>query len=140
MIKTKQYFKMKQTAALIILIFIAQFSIAQKKPDKNQPEERSSSDTALPPRTVVVTSEFAPSLKQTSKINFSGVTPLPDSVRPGLEYNIPVQNLSFGYKSPALKAMSQNIDSTVHWNNTSFLKVGYGNYSTPYVQAAFIIW
>ena len=82
----------------------------------------------------MVTSEFAPSLKQTSKVNFNAAAPLPDSTRPKLDYNIPVQNLSFGYQSPALKAMAENIDSNVHWNNTSYLKVGFGNYSTPYFQ------
>jgi hypothetical protein len=131
---------MKYTIALFILIFIAQLSFGQRKQNRSAKkqkvtEEKSSSDTALPPRTVVVTSEFAPSLKQTSKINFSAATPLPDSVRPTLEYNIPVQNLSFSYKSPALKAIAENIDSAVHWNNTNYLKVGYGNYTTPYLQA-----
>lgn len=132
---------MKQTIAFIILIFIAQFSFAQRRQNKKQKqaqtqqEVKNSSDTVVPPRTVVITSEFAPALKQTSKINFGAATPLPDSVRPSLEYNIPVQNLSFGYQSAALKAMAENIDSNVHWNNTSYLKVGYGNYSTPYLQA-----
>ena len=115
---------MKQIIAIAIFIFTASFAFSQSK-----------SDTVLPPRTVVVTSEFAPSLKPTSKINFSAATPLPDSVRPTLQYDIPVQNLSFGYQSPALKAVAENIDSTVHWNNTSYLKAGYGNYSTPYLQA-----
>jgi hypothetical protein len=131
---------MKYIIALFILIFIAQLSFAQRKQNRSAKkqkvtEEKSSSDTALPPRTVIVTSEFAPSLKQTSKINFTAATPLPDSVRPTLEYNIPVQNLSFSYKSPALKAIAENIDSAVHWNNTNYLKVGYGNYTTPYLQA-----
>jgi hypothetical protein len=132
---------MKQTIAFIILIFIAQFSFAQRRQNKKQKkaqtqqEEKNSSDTVVPPRTVVITSEFAPSLKSTSKINFNAAAPLPDSVRPTLEYNIPVQNLSFGYKSAPLKAVAENIDSTVHWDNTSFVKAGYGNYSTPYLQA-----
>ena len=61
---------MKQITAFIILIFIAQLSFAQNKQNKKvkqqkPAEEKSSSDTALPPRTVVVTSEFAPALKQT---------------------------------------------------------------------------
>ena len=99
---------MKQATAFILLIFIAQFSFAQKTKNKNakqqnQTEKSSSTDTTLPPKTVVVTSEFTPALKQTSKLNFNGVTPLPDSVRPKLEYDIPVQNLSFSYRSPALK-------------------------------------
>ena len=131
---------MKAVILFITLIFIAQFSFAQRKQKKqnqtqNQQEVKNSSDTVLPPRTVVITSEFAPALKPTSKINFSAASPLPDSARPVLEYNIPVQNLSFGYKSATLKAMAENIDSTVHWNNTSYLKAGYGNYSTPYLQA-----
>lgn len=136
---------MKYFIALIILISITQSSFAQrrqnekhaeaKRTEQKNSEERSSPDTALPPRTVVVTSQFAPSLKQTSKINFGAAMPLPDSVRPTLDYNIPVQNLSFGYKSAALKAMAENIDSGVHWNNTNYLKAGYGNYTTPYLQA-----
>jgi hypothetical protein len=131
---------MKQTTAFIILVLIAQLSFAQQKQKKNIEQqkpaaEKTTADTTLPPRTVVVTSEFAPSLKQTSKINFNGATPSPDSERPVLDYTIPVQNLSFSYRSPALKALAENIDSSVHWNNTSFLKAGYGNYSTPYLQA-----
>ncbi|MBV9962798.1 MAG: hypothetical protein JO072_11165 [Parafilimonas sp.] len=132
---------MKYIIALIILVSVSHVSFAQRKQNKKQKqttaqqEQKSSSDTALPPRTVVVTSAFAPTLKTTSKINFSAATPLPDSTRPTLEYNIPVQNLSFAYRSPELKAMAENIDSTVHWNNTSYLKAGYGNYSTPYLQA-----
>ena len=124
---------MKYIITFAILFSITQTSFAQKK--QNKKEEKPAADTALPPRTVVVTSEFAPALKQTSKINFNGATPLPDSVRPKLDYNIPVQNLSFAYRSPALKAIAENIDSNVHWNNTNFLKLGFGNYTTPYVQA-----
>ncbi len=132
---------MKQAIAFILFIFTAQFSFAQRtkhkntKPPQKQTEKTSSSDTALPPRTVVVTSAFTPVLKQTSKISFNGATPLPDSVRPKLDYDIPVQNLSFSYRSPALKAMAENIDSTSHWNNSNFLKLGFGNYTTPYAQA-----
>ncbi len=86
-------------------------------------------------RTVVVTSAFKPSLKTTSKINFSAATPLPDSTRPTLLYDVPAQNLTFVYQSPALKAMAANIDSAVHWVNSNFIKAGYGNYTTPYLQA-----
>lgn len=139
-IKRNSFLRMKYIITFTILIFTAHVSFAQRTKNKNVKQqkpttEKSFADTALPPRTVVVTSAFSPSLKQTSKINFNGSTPLPDSVRPTLEYNIPVQNLSFSYQSPALKAIAENIDSTVHWNNTSFIKLGFGNYITPYAQA-----
>lgn len=129
---------MKYIVIVISLVLITQHSFAQnrkKKAAQKQAQQKTTSDTTLPTKTVVVTSEFSPTLKPTSKVNFNGATPLPDSVRPVLNYDIPVQNLSFAYKSPALKAMAANIDSAVHWNNTNFLKLGYGNYSTPYVQA-----
>ncbi len=86
-------------------------------------------------RTVVVTSAFKPSLKTTSKINFSGALPQPDEERPVLQYDVPAQNLSFTYQSPALQPLAANIDSVIAWRNTNFVKVGYGNYTTPYLQA-----
>ena len=130
---------MRYISAIIFLLLITLTSFAQRRQNTKRVQEKkvaeqSATDTALPPRTVVVTSQFAPSLKQTSKINFNAATPLPDSVRPTLNYNIPVSNLSLGYQSAPLKAMAENIDSNVHWQNANYLKVGYGNYTTPYLQ------
>lgn len=121
---------MKKTIYITLLVFTATNLFAQKK--KNAEPKK---DTSLPSRTVIVTSAFQPSLKSTSKINFSGASPLPDSVRPVLQYNVPAQNLSFSYQSPALKPLAQNIDTGLHWENTGFLKAGYGNFTTPLLQA-----
>ena len=96
--------------------------------------QKQGNDT-LPNRTVVVTSAFKPSLKTTSKINFSAATPLPDSSKPVLRYDIPEQNLVFAYQSPALKPLAANIDSLVHWVNKNYIKAGYGNFTTPYLAA-----
>lgn len=130
---------MKYITSFFTLVFISYTSFGQRtknnKQQKTIEQHKAAADTALPPRTVVVTSEFAPTLKQTSKINFNGITPLPDSIRPRLDYNIPVQNLSFAYKSPALQALAENIDSNQRWNNSNFIKLGFGNYTTPYAQA-----
>ncbi len=116
---------MKQTIVAIFLIIInyTVFAQSQKR------------DTTIQPRTVVVTSAFKPSLITTSKVNFSAASPLPDSVRPVLQYDVPAQNLSFVYQSPALKPLAANIDSAIHWNNINYIKAGYGNYTTPYLQA-----
>lgn len=115
---------MKKTFILILTtVFGFLFSNAQKR------------DTAIQPRTVVVTSAFKPALLTTSKVNFSAASPLPDSVRPVLQYDVPAQNLSFIYQSPAIKPLAANIDSAVHWNDINYIKAGYGNYTTPYLQA-----
>ncbi|MEP6513220.1 MAG: hypothetical protein ABJA79_05095, partial [Parafilimonas sp.] len=111
---------MKKIILISITTFFSVYSFSQKK------------DTT---RTVVVTSAFKPTLKTVSKINFSAASPQPDSVRPVLQYDVPAQNLSFVYQSPALKPLAADIDSAIHWNNTNFIKAGYGNYTTPYLQA-----
>jgi hypothetical protein len=91
---------------------------------------------SLPERTVVVTSAFKPSLKNSAKVNFSAATPLPDSALSVLRYDIPAQNLLFVYQSPSLKPLAYAIDSVVHWTNNNFIKAGYGNFTSPYLQAA----
>ncbi|CAN5715053.1 TonB-dependent receptor [soil metagenome] len=121
---------MKRTIYILLLVFIATNVFAQKKKATEQKK-----DTSLPTRTVIVTSAFQPSLKSTSKINFSAASPSPDTARPVLQYSVPAQNLMFSYQSPALKALAQNIDTGIHWENTGFLKAGYGNFTTPLLQA-----
>lgn len=123
---------------IIILIGLTTLSVnAQRKKQKQaaKPTTTRAKVDTLPSRTVTVTSAFQPSLKTTSKINFSGATPLPDSVRPVLPYDVPAQNLVFSYQSPELKPLAQQIDTSIHWNNTGFIKAGYGNFTTPYLQA-----
>lgn len=130
---------MKKIIAFLIIISLTGTVFAQRRKNTPKPEANATTvkkDT-LPNRTVTVTSAFQPSLKSTSKINFSAASPLPDSARPQLEYDVPAQNLFFSYQSPALKPLAANIDSNIHWENRSYIKLGYGNFTTPYAQAAF---
>lgn len=84
---------------------------------------------------VNVTSTFKPSLKDAAKININATPPTPDTSRPRLQYNIPNQNLSFGFQPGTLKPLALSIDSGGRWNNESYIKAGYGNFRTPFVQA-----
>lgn len=125
---------------LILLTGLTTLSVAAQK-RKTKPAAKSettrskvAADT-LPSRTVTVTSAFQPSLKATSKINLSAATPLPDSLRPVLPYDVPAQNLIFSYQSPELRPLAQVIDTNIHWSNNGFIKAGYGNFTTPYLQA-----
>ena len=54
---------MKYKIAFFIFVFISYTGFAQRT--KNAKQQKAASDTALPPRTVIVTSEFAPALKPT---------------------------------------------------------------------------
>jgi hypothetical protein len=92
-------------------------------------------DTTQPQRTVLVTAAFQPELiNNGSKVNFSATAPVPDSSTPRLAYNIPSQNLFFSYQPAALKPMALQPDSAAPWVNHQYLKLGYGNFSTPYAQ------
>lgn len=88
-------------------------------------------------KTVVVTSAFKPTLKPAAKINFSAATPVIDSTRLNLSYNVPSQNLFFTYQPVSLKPLAVSIDTSVDWGNSNFIKLGFGNFRTPYAQAGF---
>lgn len=89
------------------------------------------------PKDFTITSGFTPSLKPSSKINFSSTTALPSPEKVPLNYNVPAQNLTFTYNPAFLRPLAVNIDTGSIWRNSHFVKLGYGNYSTPYLEGGF---
>ncbi|HET9057024.1 MAG TPA: hypothetical protein VFN30_09285 [Chitinophagaceae bacterium] len=84
-----------------------------------------------------ITSSFKPVLRNATKINFDA-TPLPvDNTIPKLAYNIPVQNLFFQYQPVSVKPLALVIDTNGPSHNSNYVKAGFGNFSTPYVEAGF---
>ncbi len=86
-------------------------------------------------RTVIITSAYKPVVRPASKINFSAATPAVDTTRPRLTYNVPAQNLFFSYLPATLKPLALSADTGVLWENHNYVKAGFGNYRTPYLQA-----
>ena len=87
------------------------------------------------PKVVVVTSVFKPSLRSAAKINFTAATaPTDVSIIP-LIYSIPSQNLTFSYRPVSIKPLALVQDTSLHWEKNKYIKVGYGNYATPYAEA-----
>ncbi len=76
-------------------------------------------------------------LKEAAKINFNATPPAADTSRPNLKYDIPNQNLLFGYQPGSLKPLALQIDSGGRWDNSNYIKAGFGSLKTPYVQAGF---
>src|ERR671920_436020 len=85
-------------------------------------------------KTVLVTSAYKPVLKPAAKINFSAGSPAADSAKPSLTYNVPAQNLFFTYQPAALRPLALSIDTSFAWENSNFVKLGVGNYTTPYAE------
>jgi hypothetical protein len=90
-------------------------------------------------RTVEVTSQFKPSLKEAAKINLNASPATVDTSRPRLQYQIPNQNLQFVYQPGMLKPLALDVDTGGRWNNESYVKAGYGSFKTPYLQAGLSI-
>ena len=86
-------------------------------------------------KTIEITSSFRPTLMPSAKINFSPSASVGDTTRPRLTYAVPVQNLSFSVPPSNLKPAALVPDSSSPYANNGVLKAGFGNYSTPYVQA-----
>jgi hypothetical protein len=86
---------------------------------------------------VNITSSFKPVLRDASKINFSATPPTADTSKPVLKYNLPNQNMLFAYQPGSLKPLALQVDSGGKWDNSSYVKLGFGSLRTPYLQAGF---
>ena len=95
----------------------------------------SNAQEGLKKETIDITSSFKPSLKEAAKINFNAAPPVPDSSRPVFKYNIPVNSLALVYQPATVSAVALNIDSAAKWSASNFVKLGYGNFQTPFAQA-----
>lgn len=111
-----------------------------KKPIRNEADDIAASltkealeDTSHP-KEVVITSAFKPSLKTAAKINFTAATPLADTARLQLLYRVPAQNLFFSYQPVPIKPIAMASDSVEPWKNSRYVKVGVGNFSTPFAE------
>ena len=83
---------------------------------------------------VKITSSFKPILKEAAKINFNASLAANDTTRPRLQYNIPNQNLNLAFQPGTLRPLALAVDTGGAWTNESYVKAGFGNFSTPFVQ------
>ncbi|MBL7751856.1 MAG: hypothetical protein JNN29_10735, partial [Chitinophagaceae bacterium] len=88
-------------------------------------------------KSVDILSEFKPVLKESAKINFNPSPAPNDTTRPVLNYNIPNQNLLFAYQPGTLQPLAMDIDSGGRWDNSSYIKAGFGSLKSPLVEAGF---
>ena len=101
---------------------LAQQGIAQ---DKNLKQE-----------TIDIISNYRPKLRDAAKLNLTASLPASDTTRPKYQYQVPALNLSFLYQPVPLKPLALGKDTLATLQN-NFIKAGYGNLSTPLIQAGF---
>lgn len=88
-------------------------------------------------KTIEITSSFKPSLRPAEKLRFQATPPQPDTTRPRLVYAVPVINVTPALTPATLTppALPQMRDSSGAFTN--YVKLGYGNLNTPFVDASF---
>ncbi len=118
---------MKQPLYKIVLLSLGIFSSAIVFAQKDTTKGKS----------VDIRSAFKPVLREAAKINFNATPPSADTTKPALKYEIPNQNLALGFTPGSLKPLALNIDSGGKWDNSSYIKAGFGSLRTPYIQAGF---
>jgi hypothetical protein len=88
-------------------------------------------------QSIDITSSYKPVLRNAVKINFSATNLTADTVRQVSPYAIPAQNLFYTYQPMTLKPLALTQDTSLDMGSRNFLKAGFGNYSTPYINAGF---
>src|SRR5262245_55677860 len=89
------------------------------------------------PKAIDINSAFKPVLRDAAKINFNATPPSADTAKPRLQYEVPNPNLLFAYQPGTLKPLALQIDSTGKFDNSSYIKAGFGSLKTPFLQAGF---
>lgn len=89
--------------------------------------------------TIDITSSYRPVLRSAAKINFSASHAAADTTLPILKYNIPPQNLFYTYQPVPLQPMALQQDSSFNLGIRNYVKLGFGNFTTPYVNAGLSI-
>jgi hypothetical protein len=86
-------------------------------------------------QSIDINSSYKPVLRNAVKINLSGTQLLADTTLPKLSYRIPAQNLFYAYRPVSLKPLALEQDTNLYLGDRNFAKIGFGNFTTPYVNA-----
>ena len=98
--------------------------------------QKAAAQEPLKQETIDIISTNQPKLRDAYKLNLTASLPGIDTSRPVLKYQVPALNLNFMYQATPLKPLALGKDSLSYLQN-NFVKLGYGNYKTPFVQAGF---
>ncbi|MEP7143534.1 MAG: hypothetical protein ABI707_11720 [Ferruginibacter sp.] len=88
-------------------------------------------------QTIDITSTYKPVLRNAVKVNFSATNLPADTTKTVGPYAIPPQNLFYTYQPVSLKPLALAQDTALDTGIRNFLKLGFGNYSTPFAAAGF---
>ena len=86
-------------------------------------------------QTIDITSSYKPVIRNSPKVNFSATYLAADTNKNVATYTIPPLNLFYKYQPVTLKPLALNKDSVLELGSKNFIKIGYGNLSSPFASA-----
>ncbi|MGC4099872.1 TonB-dependent receptor [Ferruginibacter sp.] len=113
------------TAIVLLLCCLSSISASAQK------------DTTKKGTTIDITSSYKPVLRNAVKINFAASHLNADTSKPKMNYTVPAQNLFYSYQPISLKPLALQQDTSLELGLRNYLKLGFGNFSTPYASAGF---
>lgn len=119
----KRIFSILKISGLVscMLLILSQSSMAQQ-------------DTTIQQQTIDIYNTYQPVLRAAAKLNLTATLPRLDTVRPRMVYNVPAQNLNFTYEPVPLRPLAMGRDTTNEGMYNNYIKAGFGNYQTPFLQ------
>ncbi len=90
-------------------------------------------------QTIDITSIYKPVIRSTPKVNFSATYLTADTTKNIATYTIPALNLFYKYQPVTLKPLALNKDTVLDLGSKNFIKIGYGNLSSPFATASLSI-
>lgn len=114
----------KHISVLIASFALVQTTFAQKKDSLKQ-------------ETFDIISTYQPKLRDAAKLNLTASLPSIDTARPRLNYQVPALNLYFMYQPVPIKPLALGKDTSSLNLQNNYVKLGYGNFNTPLIQAGF---
>lgn len=91
-------------------------------------------DSMLQQQTIDIYNVYQPTLRAAAKLNLTGTLPQRESAQPRMVYSVPAQNLYFTYQPVPLRPLAMGRDTTAPGIYNNYIKAGFGNYSTPFIQ------
>src|SRR5699024_9195271 len=85
-------------------------------------------------QTIDIYNIYQPTLPAAAKLHLNAGLPKSKEERPNLVYSIPAQNLNFTYSPVPLQPLAMGIDTSYYSLYNNYMKLGYGNHSTPLIQ------
>ncbi|UEG48613.1 hypothetical protein LK994_08180 [Ferruginibacter lapsinanis] len=86
-------------------------------------------------QSIDITSSYKPVLRNAVKINLSATQLVADTAKVKMNYTVPAQNLFYTYQPIPLRPLALQANDSLQLGVRNYLKIGIGNYSTPFLKA-----